>query len=57
MSNTLTALIPTLFSAAQEVSNEPFGVLASVTTNWNDKGVAKGDEVTVPIAPTRQRRF
>lgn len=53
MANTLTALIPTLFSAAQEVSNEPFGVLASVTTNWNDKGVAKGDEVTVPVAPTR----
>lgn len=53
MSNTLTALVPTLFSAAQEVSNEPFGVLSAVTTNWNDKGVAKGDEVTVPIAPVR----
>ena len=53
MANTLTSLVPTLFSAAQEVSNEPFGVLASVTTNWDDKGVAKGDEVTVPVAPTR----
>jgi len=53
MSNTLTALVPTLFSAALEVSNEPFGVLAAVTTNWNDKGVAKGDEVMVPIAPVR----
>lgn len=53
MSNTLTALTPVLFSAAQEVSNEPFGVLAAVTTNWDDKGVAKGDEVTVPVAPIR----
>lgn len=53
MSNTLTALTPVLFSAAQDVSNEPFGVLAAVTTNWDDKGVAKGDEVTVPVAPIR----
>lgn len=53
MANTLTALVPTLFSAAQEVSNEPFGVVAAINTQFNDRGVAKGDTVTVPIAPTR----
>jgi len=51
--NTLTALAPVLFSAAQTVSNEPFGVISAVTTNFDDKGVAKGDSVIVPIAPVR----
>ena len=53
MANTLTALAPVLYSAAQIVSNEPFAVLKSITTNFDDKGVAKGDTVYVPIAPTR----
>jgi hypothetical protein len=53
MANTLTALVPTLFSAAQEVSNEPFGVVSAINTQFDDKGVAKGDTVTVPVAPTR----
>lgn len=51
MANTLTALAPVLFSAAQEVSNEPFGVVNSIYTDFDDKGVAKGDNVTVPVAP------
>jgi len=51
MANTLTALAPTLFSAAKEVANEPFGVVAAINTSFDDKGVAKGDTVTVPIAP------
>lgn len=51
--NTLTALVPTLFSAAQEVSNEPFGVINAINVNFDDKQVAKGDAVDVPIAPTR----
>ncbi len=51
--NTLTALAPVLFSAAQTVSNEPFGVISAITTNFNDQGVAKGDSVIVPIAPVR----
>ncbi len=53
MANTLTSLAPVLFSAAQEVSGEPFGIISSITTNFNDKGVAKGDSVLVPIAPVR----
>lgn len=53
MANTLTALVPTLFSAAQVVSAEPFGVVSAITTNFSDQGVAKGDFVTVPVAPVR----
>ncbi len=53
MSNTLTALAPTLFSAAKEVAAEPFGVVSAVNTMFDDKGVAKGDTVTVDVAPTR----
>jgi hypothetical protein len=53
MANVLTALAPTLFSAAQEVSNEPFGAVAAINVSFDDKAVAKGDTVTVPIAPTR----
>lgn len=53
MSNTLTVLAPVLFSAAQEVSNEPFGVVSAINTQFDDKGVAKGDNVIVPVAPTR----
>ena len=53
MSNVLLALAPVLFSAAQTVSNEPFGVVNNITTDFSDKGVAKGDNVVVPIAPIR----
>lgn len=53
MANNLTALTPTLFSAATEVSAEAAGVLGAISMNFDDKGVAKGDEVTVPVAPTR----
>jgi len=51
MSNTLTALAPTLFSAAKEVAQEPIGALGSINMNFDSKGVAIGDSVTVPIAP------
>lgn len=53
MPNTLTALQPILFSAAQEVSAEPFGVVSAINANFDDRGVAKGDQVKVPVAPTR----
>lgn len=53
MPNTLTALAPTLFSAAKEVANEPFGVVSAINTNFDDKRVARGDTVPVPIAPVR----
>lgn len=53
MANALTALAPTLFSAAKAVANEPFGVVGAINTNFDDKGVAKGDKVTVDVAPVR----
>ena len=52
MANVFTALTPTLFAAAQQVSNEPFGVISAINANFDDKGVAIGDTVSVPIAPT-----
>jgi hypothetical protein len=53
MATTITALAPTLFSAAQVVSGEPAGVLDAINTTWDDKGVAKGDNVLVPYAPVQ----
>lgn len=53
MANIFTALQPVLFSAAQEVSNEPFGVVSAISASFDDKGVAIGDTVKVPVAPTR----
>jgi hypothetical protein len=53
MPNTLTALAPVLYSAAQEVSAEPFGVVSAINTMFDNKGVARGDKVRVPVAPTR----
>ena len=53
MANTLTAIAPTLYSAAKQVANEPFGMIDAINTNFDDKGVAKGDTVSVPVAPTR----
>ncbi len=53
MANTLTALAPTLFSAAKEVAAEPFGAINAINANFNDRGVAVGDAVDVPVAPTR----
>jgi hypothetical protein len=62
MSNILTALAPTLFSAANQVAAEPFGVINAMRTDFDSKGVAVNiDEqsgttapvVKVPVAPTR----
>lgn len=53
MANVFTALQPTLYSAAQEVAGEAFGVINAISANFDDKGVAIGDTVTVPVAPTR----
>ena len=53
MGNTLTNLQPTLYSVAQEVSAEPFGIINGINANFDDKGVAIGDKVTVPVAPVR----
>lgn len=52
MPNILTAVQPIAYSAAQEVSNEPFGVIGAINANFDDKGVAVGDSVKVPVLPT-----
>lgn len=52
MANVFTALQPVLYSAAQEVSNEPFGVISAIAASFDDMGVAIGDKVRVPVAPT-----
>lgn len=51
MANVFTAIAPQLYSAAQNVSNEPFGVVDSIMTDFADQGVAIGDTVKVPVAP------
>ena len=53
MANTLTELQPILFSAAQTVSAEPFGAVDAINMTFDDRGVALGDVVKVPVAPTR----
>ncbi len=50
MGNVFTALMPVLFSAAQEISCEPFGIISAISSNFDDKQVAKGDVVKVPLA-------
>lgn len=54
MANILTALQPVLFSVAQEVSAEPFGAVSAINMSFDSKGVAKGDKVKVPVAPTAE---
>lgn len=51
MANTLTAIAPTLYSAAKEVAAEPTAIVGAINMNFDDKGVAKGDTVDVPVAP------
>lgn len=53
MANTLTALAPIAYSAAKEVAAEPFGIIDAINVNFDDKGVAIGDTVKVPVAPAR----
>jgi len=53
MANTLTALEPILFSAAQQVSAEPFGAVDAINMTFDSKGVAVGDDVKVTVAPIR----
>lgn len=52
MANVFTAIQPILYSAAQTVSNEPTGILQAITMDFDDKGVAFGDIVKVPVAPS-----
>ena len=52
MTTTLTAIAPTLYSAAREVAREPFAAVQAVNTSFDNKGVAFGDKVTVPVMPS-----
>jgi len=56
MPNSLTPLAPTLFAAAQEVSQEPSALLDSIAVDFADQGVAIGDKVKVTIAPSRSTK-
>lgn len=51
MANTFTAIQPLLYGIAQTISNEPTGVLQAITLDFDDKGVAIGDSIKVPVAP------
>lgn len=53
MANDLSALQPVAYSAARMVANEPAGMVGAINMDFDDKGVAKGDTVDVPVAPTR----
>lgn len=51
MPNIFSAIAPVAYSAAQQVSAEPIGVVNRISTNFDSKGVAIGDSVKVPYAP------
>ena len=51
MANVLTAIEPRLFSAFRTVPRELVGMVQSVTTDFDDKGVALNGSVKVPVVP------
>lgn len=51
MANTLTALAPVLYGAAQTVSRELTGFIPAVDVRVDEMGVAEGDTVSYPIIP------
>lgn len=51
MANLFTALAPILYSTARVVPRELVGLLGAVNRDFNDKGVAKGDTVTIGVSP------
>lgn len=54
MATVLTAIAPVLYSAAQEVSAEPASLVQSIYADFDDKGVAYGDSVDVPVVPAQE---
>ncbi|MDD2966610.1 MAG: P22 phage major capsid protein family protein [Desulfovibrionaceae bacterium] len=51
MANTLTGLIPTLYAALDTVSREAIGMIGAVSVNAAPTGAAKGETITIPVAP------
>lgn len=51
MPNNFAAIAPTAYSAAKEVAAEPTAIVGSINMDFDDKGVAKGDSVDVPVSP------
>jgi len=51
MANTLTNLIPTIFTALDVVSREQVGFIPAVARNAKADAAAKGQTVTAPVAP------
>lgn len=49
MANTLTPALPTLISNFQSVLREQVGFIMNTTTDFDDKGAAKGTSVNIPI--------
>ena len=51
MGNTLTEILPRAYSAAVKVADEAAGGLDAVNLNFDNKGMAVGDTLRIPVAP------